>query len=65
MLLSRNWTNALTARFQDLNSMYVLKFKNCLLKKPGNLKMKNPFFCAKAEYKFDNCKLYTFLLTMK
>ena len=42
--------------------MCVLKFKNYWLKKTDSRKVNSPFFRARAECKFDNCKLYTFYI---
>ena len=62
MSLFSDCTNVFTAKFQDLNTMCVLKFKNNWLEKPNSRKVNSPFFRARAKCKFDNCKLYTFYI---
>ena len=54
MSLSSNCTNDFTAKFQDLNTLCVLKFKSYWLKKPDNRMVNSSFFRVRDECKFDN-----------
>ena len=62
MSLEGNWTNIFADKFHDINNMCVLKFKNYWFKKIDSRKVNSPLLRARAECKFDNCRVYTFYI---
>ena len=57
-----NWTNVFADKFHEINDMCVLKFNYYRLKYLIIVKVICPFFRARAECKFDNCRVYIFYI---